>query len=60
MLRWLFKRKKLTQRKLAEREQLRRDAVKARHRAEAETALRNAKVEGYLERHPPGDGAGWA
>jgi hypothetical protein len=53
MGRWLSRRGKRTQAELAELERVRREAKKNRHRAEAEIALRNAHVEGYLDRHPP-------
>jgi hypothetical protein len=53
MRRLLFRRGKRTQAELAELERARREAKKNRHRAEAEIALRNAHVEGYLDRHPP-------
>jgi hypothetical protein len=53
MLRNLFRRKKLTQAELAERDRLRRDATKARHRAEAEMARQRGQVE---SRQPPDAG----
>jgi hypothetical protein len=54
MLRRVFRRRKLTQAELAERERLQRDGAKARRQAEAEMAIQRGQIEGYLDRHPPG------
>jgi hypothetical protein len=56
MLRGLFRRKKLTRAELAEQERARREAQKARHRAELEMAKQRDYVEGYLDSHPPASG----
>jgi len=53
LLRNLFRRKKLTQAELAERDRLRRDAAQARHRAEAEIAAQRGQIE---SRQPPDAG----
>jgi hypothetical protein len=58
MRRWIFRRRKRTQAELAEQEQARRDAEKARHEAERDMAIQRAQIEAYLDRHPPDDGIG--